>query len=406
MAKPSILLIKPFDSKKEYTVQMNYTGNLPYKNKITIYDATTLAIVYTNTVQSHLLRHTIPANILVNGKKYAIDCQMFDSNGTPSAISDKTYFYCFEEPVFKFDGLKDKDTIENTMITLSIKYSQPNWEDLFNYRFYLYNDGKTLLNQSDILYDWTNPTYTFKGLDNRTVYYVRATGQTKNGIELDTGYLEIFTDFKNPSGYARIYTSVTRDSVVHGYTNIVLIEPTGKDPSEFDFNNGWIDLREKTLTYDEGFLIADDFTMSIRIRNANENSDILKCSNASKGFVLSSYLHDDGTRYKLTVPSVFGNYILYSEPFNIKANDEVCIHIRRINNVYLLKVWLNGGSHDDYNLWLGTDRPIRNVSNYDVWIDLDRDTVRIDKDNVTVYYQDENPVDATENNIWIGGEIQ
>ena len=131
MAKPSIMRIVPFDSRYDYTLSMNYTGNLPYSNKITIYNAATLSVVYTDTVQSHLLRHTIPANTLVNGTKYAVDCQMFDSNNVASAISDKAYFYCLETPVFKFDGLKNEDTVQNTMLTLNIKYSQPNWEDLY-----------------------------------------------------------------------------------------------------------------------------------------------------------------------------------------------------------------------------------------------------------------------------------
>ena len=405
MAKPSLLKIVPFDARYEYTLSMNYTGNLPYKNKITIYNAATLAVVYTNTVTSHLLRHTIPANKLTNGTKYAVDCQMFDSNNVASAVSEKAYFYCFETPIFEFDGLKNEDTIQNTMLTLNIKYSQPNWEDLFNYRFYLYNDGKTLIDQSDILYDWANPTYTFKGFDNRTVYYVRATGTTKNGIELDTGYVQFFTDFKNPNSYARIYTTVSNDSVVHGYTNITLIEPTVPNPDEFTFNNGCIDLTDKTLTYNEEFVVAGDFTMTVKLKNAIENKDILKCSNGTKGFTLSSYLYDDGTRYKLTVPSIFGDYILYSDPITINYNDVSCIHIRRINNVYLLKVWMNGAQDDSYNMWIGSNRPLSNLTNYDVWIDLDKETVRIDKDNVTVYYQDNEPANAVENNVWIGGEI-
>ena len=102
MAKPNILKITPFCATKDYEVKMSYSGNLPYSNKITIYNAETLNVVFTNTVTTHLLRHTIPANTLNNGVKYAIECQMFDSNGTASAISDKVYFWCYETPTFEF----------------------------------------------------------------------------------------------------------------------------------------------------------------------------------------------------------------------------------------------------------------------------------------------------------------
>jgi hypothetical protein len=74
---------------------MAYSGNLPYSNKITIYDAESLNVVFIDTITTHLLKHTIPANTLTNGDKYAIECQMFDSNGTASALSDKVYFYCY-----------------------------------------------------------------------------------------------------------------------------------------------------------------------------------------------------------------------------------------------------------------------------------------------------------------------
>ena len=48
-------------------------------------------------------------------------------------------------------------------------------------------------------------SYTYKGLDNNTVYYVRCIGVTVNGMELDTGYVEITVKFENPNTYARIY---------------------------------------------------------------------------------------------------------------------------------------------------------------------------------------------------------
>jgi hypothetical protein len=104
---------------------------------------------------------------------------------------------------------------------------------------------------------------------------------------------------------------------------------------------------------------------------------------------------------------VFGDYILYSDPINpINYNDESCIHIRRINNVYLLKVWMNGAADESYNMWIGSNRPLSNLTNYDVWIDMDKETVRIDKDDVTIFYQNDEPANAVENNVWIGGELQ
>ena len=46
----------------------------------------------------------------------------------------------------------------------------------------------------DMLED--NICYTYKGLDNNTFYYIRCMGATVNGMELDTGYVEIHIKYE------------------------------------------------------------------------------------------------------------------------------------------------------------------------------------------------------------------
>ena len=62
MSKPVINSIKPFDATKASKVSMAYIGNLPYSNRIIIYDATTLSVVFDDTQSGFTLEHTIPAN--------------------------------------------------------------------------------------------------------------------------------------------------------------------------------------------------------------------------------------------------------------------------------------------------------------------------------------------------------
>ncbi len=398
MAKPILLKIKPFDAKCDYEVSMSYSGNLPYSNKITIYNAESLSVVFTDTVSTHLLKHTIPANTLTNGTKYAIECQMFDSKGTASVLSDKVYFWCYETPTFEFEGLNNEDTIENSTISLTLKYWQSSYEKLYSFKFFLYDSYKAVLNQSDMSYDTSNLTYEFKGLGNRTVYYVRATGITNDGIELDTGFIQVFTDFANPNTYARIYTECDENGTIHGYTNITMIEPTA-EPDDYEFDGGYINLQDNTLVYDQDFLVSGDFTISIRLKGLKSNVDILKASNSSTGFTLSNYRFDDGIRFKLVVPNILTDYILYSEPLVINSSDVICIHIRRINNIYSLKVFVEA-IDSRVAMHFGMDLPT-NVSNYDVWIDLDQDTVKVSKDDVVVYYQEEQPTDIKQYNVWI-----
>ena len=49
MAKPVINKIIPFDATVNYTLSMSYIGNIPYKNRIIIYDARTLQVIFDHT---------------------------------------------------------------------------------------------------------------------------------------------------------------------------------------------------------------------------------------------------------------------------------------------------------------------------------------------------------------------
>ena len=154
MAKPIVNRTKPLDATQDNVVSMSYVGNLPYSNRIIIYDATTLALIYddTTTNTNYTIEHTIPANTLTNGKKYAIQGQVFDINGNASALSDKVYFWCLATPLFYFSNVSDGDIINTASIFATLVYQQSDWEDINEYRYYLYDETKNLLLESETFY--------------------------------------------------------------------------------------------------------------------------------------------------------------------------------------------------------------------------------------------------------------
>ena len=198
MSKPVINSIKPFDATKASKVSMTYIGNLPYSNRIIIYDATTLSVVFDDTQSGFTLEHTIPANTLTNGKKYAIQGQVFDSVGNASVLSDKAYFWCFATPSFYFSNVNNDDTITTASFYANLVYDQPDWEDIAEYRFYLYDEVKNLLVESEAYYTTDNMNYPYRGLEDDKFYYIRAIGATQNGIQMDTGYIKVFVNYENP----------------------------------------------------------------------------------------------------------------------------------------------------------------------------------------------------------------
>ena len=403
MAKPSMNKITPFDARYDKIVSMTYFGDMPYSNRIVIYNANSMETVFDDTVVSFSLNHTIPAHTLTNGVKYAIQGQTFNSEGIESVLSDKAYFWCFETPSFYFYDLRDGDTIESASYNATVIYEQPAWEAISMFQFHIYDGSQLLLAESDVLYDSDNMSYSFRGLESGHTYYIRCTGSTVNGMSLDTGYIRIHVRYENPNTYARIYATCDESTgVVHYETNLKIIESSTE--GNFEYNNGFIDLIGKELVYDKDFTIPGDFTISIRAKNMYREGNIMTCKNSKYTFILSEHIDDEGgVRFKLTVPNGLTNYILYSERYVFNDEDLITLHLRRINDIYLIKCFIDYGYIDQTDMWFGTDMPkISEMTIYDIWIDTNNTpTTKVDKNDVKILSQDNEP-DGERFTIWLG----
>lgn len=405
MAKPIVQKIQPFDSTKDYEISLLWSGNRAHANRIIICENETNNVVFDDMVSSFSLKHTIPANTLKNNQRYTIQAQVYDVENIPSALSNKVLFYTFTTPDFYFEDLSENQVISNSSFTATIHYYSDEWEDISKYNFYLYDASKKQLLKSGDLTDDYDISYTYKGMDNNTVYYVRCIGVTVNGMELDTGYVEITVKFENPNTYARIYaTPLPSQGCIQVSTNLIIIQYNGTE--EFEYIDGMIDLRDKTLYYDEGFLIEDDFTVIIRGINLWQTADIFKMSNENLGLTLSSHIYPEGKlRFRLIVPNGVSNYLLYSDEQVFDNKDMVTIVIRRKNNVYQLKVFIELGYTKEGNMWYGTERPKRQLmDNDDNWINTDGNTYVVSKDLYTTYLDETEPENAIIDDLWLGGD--
>lgn len=409
MAKPYVMQVKPFDANYDYEISISWLGNRAYANRIVIYDYKSNEIVFDDMVSTYILKHTIPAHTLTNGKNYVIQAQIFDSDDNASVLSDKVMFYTFETPEFYFKGISDKTIINNSTFTATIFYFQADLEDVSKTVFHLYDATKRELLRSNEIIDNNeyNVYYTYKGLDNDTVYYIRCTGVTVNGMELDTGYIEIHIKTENASEYSRLYaTPRPEQGCIQVSTNLIIIDYTGDD--EFDYVDGtMIDLRDKVLYYDKGFNIEGDFTVIIRGMYLWQTKEIFRMANDTYSLSLSSRIYTNGTlRFRLLVPNGIGHYILYSEPLVFEDENMMTVCIRRVNNVYQLKVFEYLNYALESNMWYGKQRPNRDyTTENDQWIDEDlEDTYMVSKDDFTTYLDENEPIDAQVDDLWLGGE--
>ncbi len=402
MAKPIVNKITPFDAATEKTVSFSWNGSQSYANRFIIYHADTMDIVYDRKISTFPHTHIIPAGTLANGKKWLAQFQTFDINDAASELSDKLYFQTLKTPLFCFYGLEDGQTLPSASYDAQIYYLQENYEDIQSFRFYLYDGTRTLLSESETMYDSTDIRYQYKGLDNHTIYYFRCHGMTVSGMEVDTGYIRIYTDYRQPDKYSIIYAE---NDPLHGYvkyhTNIVVIQYNGG--KTFRFENGMIDLRgdNEGIYYDTGFVMDGDFTLKLRGMYLNQTATILELRNTKHSIIVSSYLYEDGTtRFKLDVPNGLGHYILYSDALAFDSTDMVCIWIRKVNDIYQLEVMADPDYTDTDNIWYGQQMP-PNPGTYDIWVDAPNPfTYVVSKDDMKTHYSDSEPANADVNDIW------
>lgn len=344
MARPQIGRITPFDADNDYEISISWTGNRAHANRIVIYDNETNTPVFDDLVSSFELKHTIPAHTLTNGKRWTMEAQVYDKENIPSALSEKVLFYTFTTPDFYFDNIPEDGRITSGSFNVSLHYFSPEWEKLSSYHFYLYDTTKKVLMESSTFNDDTDIHYMYKGLDNNTEYYIRCMGVTVNGMPLDTGYIRISVWYENPNTYARIYTTaLPSQGCIQVASNLIVIQHNGAD--DFTYEDSMIDLRDKTLCYDEGFLIEDDFTLLLRGKYLWQDAELLAMRGKDMALTLSSRIYTNGKlRFRLLVPNGVSNYLLYSDELEFDDQDTVTIAIRRSNNVYLLKAYIDDES--------------------------------------------------------------
>lgn len=349
--KPIISTITPWDSTLGTNISFSYSGNLPVRVRGVIRDASTLEIVWNKTKSvtkdsvTGLWKLFIEGNGITqrggdgNGTKYCIQITCIDIDGNESSISDKAFFWCLAKPLFYYAEPREEGVIEASYVKLQLVYSQANGEALYTYRHFLYDNSKNILTMSNHYYNEDGLNYTFKGLDNKTSYYIRTQGTTRNGMVVDTGYVQIFTSYGEPETYSILQLSSDENATVSGMTNMICID-ADEDAKDYIFLNSMVQLIKKKVTYQTNYTINRDFTLQIKITKLLYNGLLLKMYNKENPdciITLDSYVFDDGTlRYCLKAFNGIATYVLYTDALNATDNDFMVITVRRINNVFSL----------------------------------------------------------------------
>lgn len=346
MGQPILYQIRAWDAITEGVISFSYVGNQAFKNQVIIRINETNVVVYDQTHTTFQLKHTIAANTLQNNTCYNIQLRVFDKDDTPSPWSKTEVFYCFSSAIFKFSGIEQNQMVNCSSLETHLIYEQPH-DPINYYQFFLYDEQKTKIAQSSMLYG-DSLKYVYSGLEDKKIYYIRATGETINLVPLDTGYIAIAVSYSTPSYYAMVeLTNVHDQGMIRIHSNMVSVEGTS-NPSPPKFVDKKVDLVEKNswVKFDRGYEINGNFTAQLDVTQLIQNNTCLVFVGANNTRIVVEYkygqkegLHNNEAYFKLNVETSNLTYVLYSNyiPVQIADNEQVNLWIRKKNNLYEIK---------------------------------------------------------------------
>lgn len=353
LTKPILDTINAWDVSNGQTFTFNVIGgDQVVGNTLYILDNSTNTIVYSLTTTTYQYKAVVPANAsgLVNGTYYSAYVVTYNSTSQTSSPSNTIQFYCYTTPSWAFNNISAGTVINNSSVAASISYNQTEGEALNDYTINLYDVSQNLLSSSGIKYTGSSTSsqtvsYTFYGLEDNDIYYIRGFGHTIGGTNLDTGFVNFSVSYVAPETYSvLVLKNNCNDGYITYYSLAYAIEGSSyPSPPEYIMNQGGVGVNLVPEGYwveynqtNSNFIISDDFTLKAWVVSPNVNSNLITLSNSNGHSILVNYevYPFDSTKVMATV-IVDSNYYIYSNPISIPSNNEVlCIQLRKINNIY------------------------------------------------------------------------
>jgi len=332
---PLLYSVSAFDPSYEYTFEFEYSGAQVVSNRAIITDNDTQTEVY-NVMQEGLkLNHILPSNTLEAGHSYLIQIQVYDRDGNYSDLSSAVLFYCFSTPRFYFSNVNSGDVVSFADLELRLSYEQAETETLNEYKYYLYDVTGEAIYTSNSFYTESDMIHTIYGLKNDYVYYIRAIGKTAHGMNIDTGMIEITTNYISiASNVAFKAENDSSTGCVKLKIDIVAIDFELANEN-YSIKNGIVDLKDNILTYNID--VENDFYMVLKAQQlpigdccwTTDKNIVLSIENISDKYYAHLAITGTGTGYNI-FKAINENYL---------SNDAIIVfQIYRKNNIYDLEI--------------------------------------------------------------------
>lgn len=341
--------INAFDASEEITFQFVWQGNQAFGNILRICENSSNTVIYQESQTTMQLKHTLPANTLTNGVLYNARIAVIDIDNNVSEYSDPILFYCFTTPTFSFNNIEEDQIIKNSSYQISMSYSQLENEPLQSWEISLYDTSQSMIQTSKVHYI-DKIAYTLTNLEDNQTYYIRATGRTLNGMEVDTGYIQFSVNYKQPSVYSILtLENVSNNGYIKLQSNVRAVEAKSLKDVEY-IDNEYVNLKDNTIFIDEDFSLDDDYIINLLGYNLTPNALIMQLSD--KNNIMNLYFrkgvyetnnNNEKTFIELNIPVSYTQYVCFSNYIdNPSSTDIIDIWLKRKNGLYSVYITNKG----------------------------------------------------------------
>lgn len=350
LTKPILSNVPAWDVTVGQTFTFNVVGgDQVVGSSLYILNNATGTVVYTTTITSFKYEITVPANAagLVNGTYYRAYVETMDVNGNVSVASNSIQFFCYATPIWSFTNITQGSIVNNSNFIPEVSYNQAQSEPLASYRIVLYNSSQTEIASSGVQYVSTTTVpisvaYSFTGLSDNTAYYVKAFGQTINDTIIETDFIRFTVQYSTPAVFSRFFLSNNcKEGYITYTSNTALVEGKSNPENPIYIDDEKVDLRQdgSWVKWNDGFIVGGDFTVKAWLEQPNLNSNLITIQNLDGQEMKIGYHEDLTNTAKVYADfSIDGYYIFTPSITKPTTSRQLCIQLRRIRNVYELKM--------------------------------------------------------------------
>lgn len=334
---------------KTVKITWKNSGDMMKAFRIYVYNNSTDALVCdSKEITSYTSSYEITEHLEVGTYKYKIVVynDIASNEKRESAESILKVFMVSPLPTVTLN-LQEGDIISTQQLSLSANYSHPSGTAYKNYKFILYNQYKTVIEESPYLTD-NNLEYTYSTLlDNKGTYYAQCMIITNDNIEAASDLVKFTAEYIKPTlnfalttktypcqPYVELEWSITRIlGHIEGDGYYIDIDGNRLSSDDSNFYNKAVKLNLTTsgakAIFDEGITIEGDFTVNLWVEDIPTDGTVFFKMRGNNGEIYLNFYNNKVHCWK-EIGIVKSHYM--SNDIEYTGQEQLMIRIQQKDN--------------------------------------------------------------------------